>query len=357
MPLFRHQTLRQLGYAIFETLGCRPPDARIVADHLVDSSLFGHDSHGMLRFYEYVDNVRAGQFDPTGEPKLVMDKPCTAVVDGGGAMGQVGAVFATKIAIAKARVHGLAAVTLKNTGHVGRVGAYPLMAARQGLMGLAIVNAGHLGHQIAPFGGIDGKLSTNPIAFAAPRRGADPIMVDMATSMVSEGKIRALQNRGQRLPDGWIIDHDGQPTTEEGKYLNDPRGAILPLGGASAHKGYCLSMMVELMGGALSGEGCAAGKTPMSSNGMIMQAYQIEHFTDLDDYYDQVESLARHVMTSRIDPDIGQIQLPGEPEFRAAAKHKKQGIPVDETTWTRICLAARTLKLDPAGWQREAIEV
>ena len=144
---------------------------------------------------------------------------------------------------------------MRNTSHIGRVGAYPLAAAKQGLIGQIFVNAGQLGYQIAPFGGIDGKLSTNPLAFSAPRKEAEPIMVDMTTSVVAEGKIRVALNKGIQVPEGWIIDSNGNPTVEPTDFRADPPGAILPLGGVVAHKGTALSLMVEILGGALSGLG------------------------------------------------------------------------------------------------------
>ena len=152
-------------------------------------------------------------------------------------------------------------MVLRNTSHVGRAGeAYALMAARSEMMGLVFVNAGRLGYQIAPYGGIDGRLTTNPIAFSAPRSDTDPLLVDMTTSVVAEGKIRVAINAGTEVPEGWLIDNQGNPTTDPRTFKADPPGAILPMGGVVAYKGYGLSFVVELLGGALSGQGCAAGR-------------------------------------------------------------------------------------------------
>lgn len=267
-------------------------------------------------------------------------------------MGQIGGAFAMRLAIDKAREHGTATVALRNSGHLGRVGAYPLMVAREGMIGLAHVNGGRLGYQIAPYGGIDGKLTTNPIAFAAPRRNADPIMVDMATSATAEGKVRLYRNRGKEMPAGWIIDHEGRPSRTPTDFTEEPAGAILPLGGVSAHKGYCLSMMMEVLGGALAGQGCAAGERDLTSNGVLFHVYEIERFTDLDSYYDELEILVGHVRTSRVDPEVGEILLPGEPEFRTARQREREGIEIDQTTWDRIVEAAEFLEIDPATWAK-----
>ena len=349
VPKFKPDVLRGVGYTLFRAAGCREEDARTVVDHLVDSNLFGHDSHGAIRFYEYAKAVQDGRFNPNASPRVVSERACTAVVDGGGAMGQVGATFATRLAMEKARQSGVATVVLRNTSHIGRVGAYPLMVAGEGMIGQIFVNAGRLGYQIAPFGGIDGRLSTNPIAFAAPRRDKDPILVDMTTSVVAEGKIRLAINQGVKVPKGWLIDGHGEPTTEPNDFKDDPPGAILPLGGDAGHKGYGLSIMVELLGGALSGQGCAAGEREMNSNGVLINAYHIEHFTDMETFYDEVEGLVRHVKSSRLAPGFNEILAPGEPEFRTAERRAAEGIEVDDRSWQMACEIGAEFGVDLAG--------
>ena len=334
---------------LFEAVGCSPEDANVVANHLVDSSLYGHDSHGIIRIYEYVDQIKQGIFNSRGQPRIVSEKPCTATIDGGGCMGQVAAQFATKIALEKAGEHGISTVTLRNTSHIGRVGAYPLTIARSGKMGVVYCNAGRLGRQIVPFGGLDPLMSTNPIGFGAPRRNNDPILVDMATSVTAEGKIRVARNRGESTPAGWLIDNEGNSTTDPNDFL-ERGGAILPLGGVSGYKGHCLSFMVELLGGALSGEGVSSGETVMHSNGVLFTVYDIEHFIDLETYYDEVEILVRHVRSGRIDPAIGEILLPGEKEFRTARQRSRDGIEIDDVTWLRICAAGEKLGLKTEKW-------
>ena len=346
MPRFTPSELREVGYSLFRAAGCREGDVKAVVDHLVESNLFGHDSHGAIRFYEYARAIREGRFRPAAEPKVVRDHPAVAVVDAGGAMGQVGATFATELAIEKAKHCGVSTVALRNTSHIGRVGAYPLVAARQGFVSQIFVNAGQLGYQIAPFGGIDGRLSTNPLGFSAPPRQADPIMVDMTTSVVAEGKVRVALNRGTQVPEGWLIDADGEPTVEPADFKGDPPGAILPLGGVAAHKGTALSLMVEVLGGALSGLGCAAGSRTMVSNGVFLTVYNIDHFVDREEYFDELERLIAHIGSSRLAPGFDEILMPGEPEFRSAIRVEREGIEVDETTWSTICEEARFVGLE-----------
>ena len=171
-------------------------------------------------------------------------------------------------------------------------------------------------------------------------------MVDMATSVAAEGKLRIFRNRGHALPEGWIVDHAGAATTDPNAFLEDPRGAMLPLGGPAAYKGYCLSVIVELLGGALGGEGCAAGLVRMKSNGVLLNVYNIEHFTSLEAYYSEVETLIDHIHTSRVDPDVGEILLPGELEFRSAREKETNGIAIDATAWSRIRATAKRFGLD-----------
>ena len=352
MPIFQVDDLHRIGYELFEATGCSPENARAVVDHLVESNLFGHDSHGAIRFYEYCRSIRNGLFDPKAKPEIIREHPCTAVVDAHNALGQVGATFATELAIAKAKEHGIATIGLRNTSHIGRVGAYPLMAAREGFIGLIFVNAGREGYKVAPFGGAEGRLSTNPIGFSAPRKNADPLLMDLTTSSVADGKIRVAINQNKPIPEGWAIDSDGNPTTDPKRVRgDDPQGALLPMGGVVAHKGYGLSLLVEIMSGALSGQGVASGERVMKSNGVHLTIYNIEHFMDMDDYYAEVETLIAHVKSCPPQPGFTEILLPGEPEFRCAAQRQKDGIVVDDTTWENICEEARAFGLDPENWQ------
>lgn len=336
MPIVEAETLRRIGHQLFEAAGCDPADARVVTHHLVESNLFGHDSHGVIRYPEYMDAIRTGRFQAKAQPRVVRDHPSCAVVDAAGALGQVGAAFATRVAMDKASRHGVAAISLRNTSHVGRVGAYPLMVARGSMIGQAFVNGGRFGNQIAPFGGIDARLTTDPLAFAAPRRDTEPIFLDMTTSVAAEGKVRVASYAGKQVPEGWLIDRQGRPTTDPDSFRAQPRGAILPLGGIAAHKGYGMSLMVELLAGALSGQGCCVGESEMVSNGMLLVVHRIDHFIDPEDYYQEVEALIRYVRSSPAAPGFKEILLPGEPELRTAQRREADGIDLDEKTWSLI---------------------
>ena len=352
MPTVTADALRRIGCEFFTALGCRPGDARVVTDHLVQSNLYGHDSHGVVRMEQYWRAAREERVvDPQAQPEIVREHPCTAVVDAHHGFGQVGAVFATKLLIEKARQNGIASVSLRNTSHVGRVGEYPRLAAEAGLIGLIFVNAGRLGFQVAPFGGIDGRLGTNPLAFAAPRRDAPPFFVDMTTSTVADGKIKVAANQGKPLPEGWIVDAEGNPSTDPSDYWDEPRGAVLPLGGPLGHKGTALSMLNEICGGGLSGQGMSAGDMRVDSNGVHMTAYDIAQFVDPEFFYDEIDSLINHVKSSRPSPGVKEVLVASEPEYRAEKERAQSGIPIDETTWKNLCDAAHNLGLNPKNWK------
>ncbi len=351
MPILTAAAMRRIGQEFFTALGCRPDDARIVTDHLVQSNLYGHESHGLLRMYEYARAVSEGRVDPQGAPEVVSDRACTAVVDAHGGFGQVGAALATDLAIQKAREHGIGSVSLRRASHVGRAGAYAVTVAEANMIGVVFVNSGRLGFQVTPFGGIDGRLGTNPLAFGAPRRADPPIMVDMTTCTVADGKIRVATNLGKPLPEGWVIDAQGNPSTDPEAYWEEPRGAILPLGGPLGHKGYALSMFMEICAGGLSGQGMSSGDRRAPANGVLFTVYNIEHFTDMDFYYDEVETLVNHVKSSRTAPGVTEILVPGEPEFRTERERAQTGIPIDDTTWDKLCASARDIGLDPTAWE------
>ncbi len=353
MPRFPPQMLREIGGELFVAAGCTPAASRTVVDHLVESNLFGQDSHGVIRYAEYMEAIRQGRFQARAEPEVVRDTPCTAVVDAHGALGQVGASFATTLAIDKARQQGVATVTLRNTGHIGRAGAYPLMAARAGTVAQIFANGGHFGGQVAPFGGIDGRLYTDPLAFAAPRREADPVLLDMTTSVVSEEKVRVAGDRGEEVPEGWLIDSEGRPTRDPRTFRSDPPGSILPLGGVASHKGYGMALMVELLGGSLSEQGCSRGASELVSNGVLLTVYHIESFTDLQVYYDAVEALLEHVISSRLAPGFQEILAPGEPEFRGARERESTGIEVEIKTWSMIREELQRFGIDSDRWKPE----
>ena len=226
--------------------GSAPAEARTIATRLVDSNLVGHDSHGVLRVGKYLEWVRLGWLKPNSAPQDVFDSDALAIVDGHRGFGQVVGEYTTKLGIAKAAKTGIAMIGLRDCGHLGRLGDWAEMAAVAGQVSLHFLNtSGAL--RVAPFGGSDRRLSTNPLAVGVPLAGGDPAILDITTSTVAEGKLMVALNKGEHVPEGWIVDKHGKPTTDPKEFVAG--GALLTIG---AHKGSGLSIITDLLAGAIS---------------------------------------------------------------------------------------------------------
>ncbi|MDE0228772.1 MAG: Ldh family oxidoreductase, partial [Spirochaetaceae bacterium] len=252
---YSYETLHAFSIAVLTAAGAPDGHAGTVADHLVDANLAGHDSHGAHRLMQYTDAIDQGGIDPQASPRTVSEGTTTAVLDATGVFGQVAGLAATELAIAKACEHGTAVVGVRGANHVGRAGVYALKMAEAGLVGQVFCSGRGAGI-VAPWGGTTPLLSTNPIAVAVPTAG-DPILVDITTSVTAEGKVRVARYAGKELAPGQILDRDGNPSTRPDDLYNG--GSMLPLGGLMGHKGYGLSVVVDLLGALLTG-GSAGGK-------------------------------------------------------------------------------------------------
>jgi uncharacterized oxidoreductase len=341
-----------LGVFIIETLvavGCDAGEAGIVAHHLVDAEVVGRGSHGVVRLVEYLREIEVGRCDPRARPNTVVNRSVIAVINGQRGLGAVCGRKASATAIQKASECGVAVVTLRNCGHLGRIGRYVEDIAGAGLLGLAFVNAGRQGYQVPAFGGIDGRISTNPIAFGAPRRGGPPIVADLCTSTVSEGRLRLALLQKETVPQGCIVDAAGHPSTDPADFLTRrPRGAILPLGGQFSYKGYALGVMVEILAGALAGAGCAAGETEFTSNGMVLVALDVAQFIDLQVYFDEVNQLVTHLKTSQLASGFTEILLPGEVAARRRVTASSAGVSLSSEVWASMVGAAAKVGVIPA---------
>ena len=339
MPQCTADELRSLGRRLLEGAGVPAATAARVSDSLVESNLMGHDSHGIIRLLEYLDSIAKGRIDPHAEVELVKETPTTALLDAHWAFGQVAAARAMAIAIEKARARQVAVVGMAHSSHIGRLGEYALMAAEQGLIGAVMCNASR-GGGVAPYGGMQRMLGTNPLAYAAPTGGAWPFLMDFATTTCAEGKIRVARAKGVRLPPGCILDREGRPSTNPEDFYAG--GVLLPMGG---HKGYGLGLLMDLLGGALTGHGCTCLPEYVSGNGVLMMAIDIEAFSPLAQFEDTAGRLFAAVKASRTAPGVEEILIPGEPEFRTKEKRLREGIPVPESTWQELARAAERLGL------------
>lgn len=332
MPKFDVSHLERIACRLLEGIGATEPEARIVADHLVTANLAGHDSHGMIRIPQYHAHAKDGRLRLGQAVQVVKETPTTAVIDGHYTWGQVVATRAVDVAIEKARQHALAAVAVRKCYHVGRVGVYPLRAAHAGFIAKVWCN-GHGVPRVAPWGGTEPRFGTNPIAIAVPTAG-QPILVDITTSVVAEGKVRLAKNKGVRVPDGWLLDKEGSPTTNPQDLYDG--GTLLPLGGSVGHKGFALSLVDDILGGALTGDGCGGMPGVPIGNGLLIEVTNPEAFLDRREYLDRVEAFLAYVRSSKPRPGVGEILMPGEPELRTEAARRAEGVFLDDETWRQI---------------------
>jgi len=349
MPRISAEELRTLGRRIFEALNVPHDEATWVAELLVRANLVGHDSHGVIRIPQYAQAIKSAHVQPGAAFEIVQESPATALVNGNWGLGQVVARRAMELAIRKAKAMKISSVGVHNVYHVGRLADYTRMAAEQDLVGIMMVNGGGASPIVAPFGGAAGRLATNPISIAFPTGGPIPFLLDMATSIVAEGKVRVKRNRGEKTPEGWLLDNQGQPTTDPNAFYREPRGAILPLGGSAGHKGYGLAMVVEIMSGILARAGYARPGATRFSNGTFIIVIDISAFVYPQEFRTEIDDLLQYLKSAPKAPGVEAILYPGEPEFLAHQQRERDGIPLEEETWQQILGLAHELGIAVAA--------
>jgi len=340
MPTIAAPNLTELVAAIMHGAGCGEGEAATIARRLVDSNLVGHDSHGVLRVATYLGWIKDGTLRPNTAPTLVFDSETIAIVDGNRSFGQVTGEFATKLGIAKASTKGIAMVGLRNCGHLGRVGDWADMAAAAGQVSLHFLNTSGA-QRVAPYGGSDRRLSTNPITIGVPIADGDPVVLDVTTSMVAEGKLMVALNKGERVPEGWIIDKDGAPTTNPKDFYDG--GALLTVG---AHKGSGLSMVTDLLAGAVSTGKSSDTDDPILRNNMLS-------IYIAPAVYDSAGVVAREArrfvdfVKSSTPAKAGEpVLAPGDVERSNRAARLASGIAIDDKTWSDLMAAATSVGID-----------
>ncbi len=340
MPTIDARSLTDLTTAIFERSAVPPETARQVAESLVLGNLKGHDSHGVIRIIEYVDWVQRGLVNPNGRLTIEGEQPCILMLDGDFGFGQVIGREAMALGIGKAQREGACILSLKRSGHLGRIGEFMEMAAEAGLVCFSFTNTHGGGVLVAPHGGFDRRLSANPLAGGAPMPEGAAMIMDMATSTIAEGKIKVARSKGEALPPGSILNGRGEPSTSPDEYYALPPGTLLPMAG---HKGFALSLFCEVMAGALTGAGCSQPGIERVANGFMAFILDPAVFGGRAFFDTQVGQLGRWVKSSRPALGFDEIMLPGEPEARAAGARARTGVPIDEATWRRICDIASAL--------------
>ena len=350
MPTFSAASLTSFVADIFGAAGCARDEAIGIARSLVDANLTGHDSHGVARVPRYIDWHRQGVLVAGQTIETLSETAVLAVLDGKYGFGQTVARQAVEAGIARCRHAGLSAIALRNAGHVGRVGEWAEMAAEAGLVSIHFVNAPQ-SVMVAPFGGVDRRMSTAPVAIGVPRQGVEPLILDFATSLVAEGKVLVASQGGKPVPGDALVTSDGQlsgdPRVLYGDYT--PGGLRSFKGGTGAirafgeHKGSGLAFMCEILAGSLTGTGAADEKRPRWANGMLSiyidpAKLDAEHFLPVD-----VTRYVAYVKSARPIQPGGEVLVPGEPERRMRKTRLAAGVPLSEETWKAIVDTAQSL--------------
>lgn len=334
MPTLRGEQLEKIGFHLFCAAGAPEEHSRIVAQHLAENNLAGHDSHGFIRIIQYIRQIKEGIIIPAAKPEIVSEFPSGAQVDGHYGFGQVAAKFSAELAIDKAKKQGLSCVAVRNLCHLGRLGAYVEMAARAGCAAIMYTSTGGYTPAQAPFGGSRRKLATNPIAMAFPGEEEGVIVSDFATCVAAEGKVRVYRARGQKLPDGWLLDTEGRPSNDPNDYYAG--GAILPVGGSVGHKGFCLAFMTELFSAMLSRGGFAGSPGKQFSNNSLILVIDIERFTPLAGAKADASKLVNSVKDTPLAEGFEAILYPGEKEAKNKEGRAQNGIEIEDDTWNQV---------------------
>ena len=320
--------LQQISRDLFAAAGAPDDIASTVAEILVNANLAGHDSHGVQFVPMYLDRIEDGNLDCKAYPEIVRESANTMHVDGHSCFGHVMSRRAMEWAIERARKSAVCCVTFQNTTHIGRVGEYAEQAARAGCITLITLGgASAAGSQVVPFGGARGALGTNPIAVGIPTGDDAPFVIDFATSVVAGGKILVALSKGLDVPEGVMVDSQGNPSTNPEEFRKG--GYLLPFG---AHKGYALSLFFSLMGG-LAGE-FNAELTSMA--GLFMQVYDVAAFTPLEGYQRNVRSVLDAMKSIPPAPGFEEVLVPGDFEHRSRQQRLAEGIDVPAETFNKL---------------------
>ena len=347
MPVIALPRLQAAIRLFVHGFGSSEAEVEAVAANLIEANLMGHDSHGIGMLPRYAQAYLQGGLKPNMHVSTVLDGGALLRLDGNAGFGQVIGREAMALGIARAQEHGSCIVALGNAHHLGRIGAWAEQAAAAGLVSLHFVNVISRGI-VAPFGGADARFGTNPFCAGVPLRGREPVILDLATSVIAQGKTRVAMNKGELVPPEHLIDDRGRPTLEPRYAVVPPFGALLTFGG---HKGYGLALMCELLGGAL-----ASGMTQRDNdssqkrilNGMFSVLVDPATLGDRNAFEQEAQAFLDWVKASPPREGFDTVQVAGEPERAKRQQRTAGGVPVDATTWQEILDAAGTLGVDPA---------
>src|ERR1700731_4278794 len=334
MPKIPAERLTEIGRALFVAAGTPPEEAEIVVRHVVNANLAGHDSHGVIQIPTYIERIKVGHIVPGARWKIVQESPTTTVVDGHWGFGYVVNERAMRLTIEKAEKSNVAAATVFRQGHIGRLASYTLMAAKAGMIGLITSDSGRSPKAVAPFGGREARLGTNPISVGMPSDLAGPLSLDMAPSAAAAGKIALSVARGTPVPPGWIIDRDGRPTTDPSQLRQG--GGLLPVGGSEGYKGYGLSVMVEILCGLLTGLGFGVEPTGRNNDGCFMAVFKVDAFRPLTEFKQDIGEFVRYLKATKPAEGSAGVYYPGEIEHMREEDRRANGTEMEDSTWDKI---------------------
>lgn len=344
MPIVSAARLREVGEALLIGAGVPKDEAAVVMRHCVDANLAGHDSHGIIQIPSYIDRIKAGQIVPGAQWEIVRESATTTVVDGHWGLGYVVNERAMKLTIEKARTSNVAAATVLRQSHIGRLASYALMAAEAGMIGLLTADSGRSPKHVAPFGGAQARLGTNPICMAVPSDLDGPLFLDMATSAVAAGKISLAAARGEAIPEGWIVDKDGKNSTDPKAWRAG--GALLPLGGSEGYKGFGLAVMVEILCGLLTGLGFGVEPTGRHNDGVFMAVFNVEAFRSLPMFKAEVAEFAAYLKATPPSEGSPGVYYPGELEHLRMQARGRDGVAVEDATWNKLIALGKELGVE-----------
>jgi len=332
----------ELAQRMIVSWGTPEDIAECVGRSLVDADLAGIGSHGVLRLETYHSFVAAGWLKPAERPVIVKESQAMAIVDGCWGFGQPTMYKALEVGLAKSRGVGVAAVGVQHCGHVGRLGEYAEWAAAKGVIAIIMASGGRNGGVVAPFGGAQRVLSTNPLAAGVPAGQRPPFIMDFATTVVAAGKIELAPDKDIPIPEGWALAADGSPARTPRQFLDG--GALLPFGG---HKGYAIAMLIELLCGGLTEAGLSERPDHVPTHGLGGNAafaiiIDVSHFTRSEVLREEVDAFFGRVKSVTPASRSAGVVIPGEPELAQRDLHAESGITVADSTWESIVSIAQS---------------
>ncbi|MFQ5933379.1 MAG: Ldh family oxidoreductase [Dehalococcoidia bacterium] len=329
-PRFEAEALCRLVREVLIRCGMPRDDAAISAEILVDADLRGIDSHGVAHLAShtaYAGGLRSGLVNPRPNWRIVTETPTTALVDGDEGLGLVVAYRAMELAIRKAEEYRLGMVAVANSRHFGAAGYYSMMALPHDMIGISMTNTNPV---VLPTYGRERRLGTNAMSFAAPAEEEPPYVLDMATTAVAAGKLEIARRKGESIPHGWVVDQEGDPTTDPDDYWRG--GALLPLGSTpelSSYKGYGLSLLVDILCGVLSGVGFSAELSrDKRHSGHFFGAIRIDSFRPVGEFKTMMDEMLRTMRQTPTVPGAERVLVPGQKEHEAFQVRSREGIPL-----------------------------